>query len=155
MFHYSRQQIILHWVLVLLLVIQFLLGDSATEAFDHWLESGTKAPGFGANLHVILGIVILAIALWRLVLHVTQPKAPHGDGALDKLAVAVHWLLYVLLLATPVLGMLAWFGGSESMGDTHALAKSLLMILALLHVAGALYHHFILKDDVMQRMTGR
>lgn len=155
MFRYTRLQIILHWLLVLLLIVQFISGDSASEAFGRWLRAGDMQAPPGPNLHVILGILVSGIALWRLILHVTHPRPAHGDGVLDKLAIAVHWLLYALLLVVPALGAVAWFGGSEVMGDAHAAVKTLLMLLILLHIAGALYHRFIVKDDVMARMSLR
>lgn len=155
MFRYTRLQIILHWLLVLLLIVQFVSGDGASRVFGRWLDAGDRAAPLGPNLHVILGIGIAIIALWRLVLHVTNPRPAHDGGALDKLAVAVHWLLYALLLAVPALGALAWFGGSEAMGDAHAVLKTVLMLLVLLHIVGALYHRFILRDAVMARMSLR
>ena len=56
------------------------------------------------------------------------------------------------MLAVPAVGLFAWFGGSEEAGDLHSLAKPAFIILVALHVLGALYHQFILKDGLLLRM---
>jgi cytochrome b561 len=37
-------------------------------------------------------------------------------------------------------------------GDWHALAANAILILAGVHAAAALFHHFILRDGVLRRM---
>jgi cytochrome b561 len=44
---------------------------------------------------------------------------------------------------------------SETVGDLHALSANWIMILAGLHAAAALFHHYILRDDVLRRMSPR
>ncbi len=50
-------------------------------------------------------------------------------------------------LATPTLG------GGGLIGDLHSNGGNLLLILAGLHGLMALYHHFVLKDDTLRRMS--
>ncbi len=86
----------------------------------------------------------------------------------------VHWLLYLLLFALPVLGWInaSWRGFPVIMfglelpklvgtrvpgwgwtGDVHGiLANYGLLVLVGLHVAAALYHYFVRRDGVLQRM---
>ena len=52
----------------------------------------------------------------------------------------------------PATGALAWFGGVEAMAAVHGAGMLLILILLALHIAGALYHHFVLKTDVLRRM---
>jgi len=87
---------------------------------------------------------------------------------------AVHWLLYALLFVLPILGWInaSWRGfplimfglelpklvatrapGWGWSGDVHSvLANYLLLVLVGLHVAAALYHYFVRRDRVLQRM---
>ena len=91
-----------------------------------------------------------------------------------RIATITHDLLYVLLLVIPVLGWIAagYFGytvhlfglfalpaladgtmeWAHEMGDVHAVLTNVLIGVVGLHVLGALYHYFILRDRVMQRM---
>ena len=64
--------------------------------------------------------------------------------------IALHWIIAVLISAQVVLheGMHAAY--REDQGGAAATDAERLM--ADLHVAGALYHHFVLKTDVMRRI---
>ena len=48
--------------------------------------------------------------------------------------------------------MLAWFGGVAPAAQAHNVLKVVLLGLVALHVGAALYHHLILKHDVLRRM---
>lgn len=66
---------------------------------------------------------------------------------------AGHWALYVLMLALPITGLLAWFGGVTALADPHGeILKVLLWVMIVLHVAAALYHQFVLRDNLLNRM---
>ena len=88
---------------------------------------------------------------------------------------ATQVLFYAFLIAMPLVGWAAssaagrdilWFGlfewpllpiggGRETAGqlmDLHELAAKALYVLIFLHVAGALKHHFIDRDNVLHRM---
>ena len=56
------------------------------------------------------------------------------------------------MFAAPISGLLAWYGGVLSAADVHELFKPLIIILVVLHVAAALWHHFIRKDGLLNRM---
>ena len=91
-------------------------------------------------------------------------------------AKGVHLLLYVMLVAQPVLGLLtAWTDGKELLlpftqivvpplvsanealahrfEDLHELIGNAFYWVVGLHVAATLYHHFIRRDDTLRRMT--
>jgi cytochrome b561 len=40
----------------------------------------------------------------------------------------------------------------EAFEETHEILANLTIILILLHVGAALYHHYLLKDSVLRRM---
>lgn len=154
MFRYSKRQIILHWGVVGLLIAQYLLADAMSDAFRHWMREGQVGTGAGVAFHITLGVTVLALALWRIVLHLREPSPPR-EGLVERGAEAIHWLLYALLVAIPLAGLIAWFGSSEAAGEVHEVLTSALLWLAGLHVAAALYHQFWLRDGLLRRVDPR
>lgn len=128
--------------------------------------------------HKSLGVLLLGLVTARLLWHRFSPvpTAP-GNGIRARLAKAGHRLLYVLMVAMPVLGLLMsvaggrdvqvfnwftiagwdnkveWLGSAAHSG--HLLAAKLLIAVILLHVVAALYHRLVAKDGVWERMFGR
>lgn len=152
---YSFTQIRLHWIVAALVVFQLIFGEDMTDAWRTLQRGGEVSAGTMVWTHILAGIAVLALALWRLPLRLTRgvPEAPVGEGALMKLAGAAgHWGLYALMIAAPVSGLLAWYGGIASMGEIHEITKPLLIIVIALHVLAALFHQFVLKDGLVARM---
>ncbi len=153
---YSRAQISLHWAVGLLIVYQLIFGEDMSHVWRSFRDSGTATMTTGAWLHIILGVLVLLLALWRLALRMTRgaPSAPAGTGRGQKLAgEAAHWGLYALMLAMPITGLLVWYGGVTSLAGLHSeILKLLTIVLIALHVAAALFHQFVLKDNLLLRM---
>lgn len=72
---------------------------------------------------------------------------------MDRVTPYAHSLLYLLMLFVPAVGLVAWFGQVESFGELHVIAMNLMLALIGLHVAGALFHKFVLRDDTLERMS--
>ncbi|MFO1209390.1 MAG: cytochrome b/b6 domain-containing protein [Amaricoccus sp.] len=152
---FSLPQILLHWIVALLVLLQFLNDDAVGRALRALRRDGTP-PGFLASAHVYVGIAILALALWRLALRRTRgaPPPPADEPPLLRLAAAAtHALLYLLLLALPLSGLAAWYGGVRPAAGLHETLKPVLLGVVALHVAGALYQAFVLRSDVVARMV--
>jgi cytochrome b561 len=167
--HYGTPAKIFHWLIVALLLIQFPIG---------WLMPDIHAgpPGTAMTFHVSFGIVILAVIALRLVWRITHPVAPESSlPPWQRVSSeAVHWLLYLLVLATTISGWLfASFRGwsvslfylvplpmlasksasaVKTMDGWHQTAEWALLIVIGLHVAAALVHIFVYRDHIMQRM---
>lgn len=166
---YGTPAKVLHWLVVALLAVQFSLG---------WLMPDVHAgpPGRAMTLHISLGLTILALILLRLVWRITHPVAPESSlPPWQRVSSeAVHWLLYVLVLAATITGWLfASFGGwsvsyfnliplpmlagknpvaIHQIDGWHQIAEWALLIAIGVHVAAAFAHIFIYRDGVMQRM---
>jgi cytochrome b561 len=161
----------LHWLIVALLVVQF------TVAWFMPHIGGNTPVTTLISLHFTFGIVILAVATVRLVWRVTHGEPKPADGVppwQTASAHIVHWLLYLLLFVIPLLGWInaSWRGmpivmfglelprlvatraaGWGWTGDVHTLlAWYGMLTLVALHVLAALYHYFIRRDGVLQRM---
>ena len=161
----------LHWLIVLLVAVQFTLGFMAHNlpiSLER-LVLLTRHKAFGMT---ILMLMVLRL-LWRL--YSPPPPLPVGMGALQKrLAHMSHVLLYILLLTMPVVGWLtssasnltvSWFGlfpFPNLVGPDPDLAKSLkalhmamawvLLALITVHVSAAIWHQTARKDGVLLRM---
>ncbi len=161
----------LHWLIVALLIAQFVVAWTMPE-----IRRDTK-PETLINLHISVGVLILVVAVIRLAWRAAQGEPPPQDGLPPWQVLSarvVHWLLYALLFVLPVLGWInaSWRGfpvimfglelpklvatraaGWRWTGDVHSLlANYLLLALVALHVAAGLYHYFIRRDRVLQRM---
>lgn len=152
---YTRTQIRLHWIVVALIVLQYALHDTISDAWDAALDGAEV--GFDPLIaqHVLMGGLVAILAFWRLGLRLTHgaPPPPEREHpALKLLAHATHWAFYALMVLMPVSGAVAWFGGVEGAAQGHNAMKVVLLALIALHVAGALFHQFVLKTDVMARM---
>jgi cytochrome b561 len=161
----------LHWLIVLLIILQWVFMQRA-EALP--IGDG-KAQMF--ELHKSFGMSVLMLAIIRLVWRWANP-VPTLEGLARGwervLAKVSHFLLYVLIFSIPLSGWLmssargfsvSWFRQFtwpdlvardtdlyELMKDLHHLLFSALVVVALLHIAGALKHHLVDRNDVLKRM---
>lgn len=152
---YSATQIALHWIVFILIAAQFIGHEPIAEAWDVVKEGGTSAFDPLVMAHVLGGLAVLAFAVWRLALRTRRgaPPPPETAPALSRVTShAGHWSLYALMIAMPVSGAMAWFGGAEGAAEAHEVMKPLLLILVAVHVAAALWHQLWLKDGLMARM---
>jgi cytochrome b561 len=160
----------LHWTIFALLVVQYAVGLTMPH-----INNTTPYEGL-VLWHGLIGAAILFFVLirlsWRLVRPVPLEVAlPAWQAMLAKFT---HWMLYALLIVITVLG---WAGMSfrgwavtlfgivplpalaakgtpwaHTAGDVHITLVYVLLGFIALHVAGALYHHFVLRDRTLQRM---
>lgn len=149
---YSRVQIRLHWVVAGLVILQLIFGENVGEDFDAMLDSGVASYSVQSVAHIAAGVLIGLLVLWRLALRFTRGVPDEGTGLAGLAARGAHWAFYAILLVAPVVGLVAWFGGSETAGDLHGWVKPVLIVLIGLHVLAALWHQFVLKDGVLLRM---
>lgn len=127
-------------------------------------------------LHESFGVTVLALMLLRTVRRWRGRPQPYPglEPWERRLSTGVHHALYALLLVTPVLGWLAlsayglgpsFFGVAELprllakneplskiLFPIHEASALLIAALATLHVAGALRHALVLRDDLIWRM---
>jgi cytochrome b561 len=170
---YSLLALWFHWLTFLLVAILAPAGIVMADRAAHniWgsltnnLYSTHKLIGFA-----LLWMVVLRLA-YRLLSGAPQPE-PKPPSWQVHISRTTHWMLYALLLIIPLLG---WLGVSmypalEIFGlfslpaiaqksdlanqvfSLHKAAAWVLIALLALHISAALFHHFIRKDGVLQRM---
>lgn len=161
-----------HWLLFLMLSFSIIAGNFLTT-----MPKGPEklqAAGMHKSFGVVLLLLILARLAWRLVN--TTPKEPAGTPAVQCLmARAMHWVLYALMFAQPLSGILmsqaagypvSFFGLFELpvlldkdpslarfFRGAHGIVWILLLSAVVGHVGAALHHHFIRKDGVLKQMS--
>ncbi|HVK91681.1 MAG TPA: cytochrome b/b6 domain-containing protein [Mycoplana sp.] len=168
----------LHWLIALLILgligLGFVMRRTAIDpALQFSLYQWHKSIGL-----VVLGLAVLRGLIWFVARH---PAPVPSLGPIERRAsLATHLALALLCLVVPVAG---WaiasttplniptfffdlvvipplpLGRSEAGEDfwslVHAGTAYLLLALAALHAAAALYHHFVRDDEVLLRMLGR
>ncbi|NLS16506.1 cytochrome b [Rhizobium sp. P40RR-XXII] len=156
---YSIPQRILHWLMALLIFFNLLFPDGM-NAWRHLVRNGqtpSSADIASANIHAYAGIAVLLLAIVRLAVRFSSnvPATPDDQPAfLHYLAQLTHVLLYVLIFAMPLSGMAAYYLGIDTAAFVHGgPIKSLLWIVVVLHILGALLQHFYFRSDVLRRMT--
>jgi cytochrome b561 len=151
---YTWPQIALHWVIAVLVVVDLLSGESMDEAMEG-SEEGGAAPLFDqvfADIHYWTGTAILALTVLRLGLRaVSGAPSRLRQGWSEAAAALTHFAFYVLLIAMPVTGLLAFYV-SDDFDDIHELGEPALIVLIALHTFAALVHHFWLRDETLKRM---
>lgn len=158
-----------HWVIFLLLLFMIIYG---------FLLPSIPKPyqAFAYNLHKQTGLTILLLMILRLFWSLANPKpklpqnTPNWQAVLERV---VHWLLYIVIIAMPLAG---WIGSSavgkgphffgvalnlpipankqlsEICFQIHNTVAIIIIVLVSVHVLAALYHYFIKRDQVLQRM---
>ncbi len=160
----------LHWMIALLIVTNYILGITLDDTGFRFI-----------TIHKQLGLTILFLVVLRILWRVCS-RYPNMAGELslfEKFAAkSGHMVLYVLMLAIPVFGILMveakgyplQFCGLFNIPvlvspQTHSVSHQLklvheylahtIIIFAAFHALFALYHHFISKDSVLLRMLPR
>ena len=167
---YGGVAILLHWLLALMIVgafgVGFYMADLPVSPSRLKLYS----------YHKWAGITILALSALRLLWRLTHrpPADPPMPAWQARAAHATHGLLYALFFIVPLVGWayssaagfpIVWFGVlplpdfvpvdkalAEAIKPWHQRSAMLLAALVLLHVAGALKHHWIDRDGLLRRM---
>ena len=164
----------LHWGIALLMVLAYVFVEGREN-----FERGTAERAAMLQAHFWVGVAILALMVPRLLLAFSRrplPVTPPLPAWQHLPALAMHLLLFAMLLAQPVLGLLtAWADGktlllpftavavptllapdpdlAHALEDLHEWIGTAFYWVVGLHVAAALYHHFIRRDDTLRRMT--
>lgn len=154
---YSSLQIGLHWAVVVLVAFQYVAHSGIEAAWNALRRDEVPSADTAAltYLHIAAGILVLLLALTRIGLRLTRgaPPPPADEPRLlQLLSEVVHVAIYALLLVLPLSGLVAWFLEVPAAGVIHVLLQNALLAAIALHVAGALFQHFIRRTDVLMRM---
>ncbi|MEK0246830.1 cytochrome b/b6 domain-containing protein [Raoultella sp. BAC10a-01-01] len=155
---------VLIMTLFLMQYVRRLFGDDMHAIVREW--------------HKTIGLILLILVIIRLAIRLrTALPAAFDDGAYFRIffASAVHFFLWALMIVVPMTGVFFLLArgrgvslfnvwtisplteGSAVQGELvlelHRFAAWGLVILALVHILAAIYHHFILHDTLLSRMS--
>ena len=165
---YGGVAIAFHWLSAVLILLMIFVGMNLDDVED---------PGTRLTLlrtHVATGLVVLALTLLRLLWRLADrtPGPPAGMSGFEwRAARTAHVVLYVLLVAILASGvttvvvsgavdaLLGAPGAALPRDFSEIAAREVHGTLAwsftgllLVHIAAALYHHWIRRDDALRRM---
>ena len=189
---YTKTAKVLHWLIAIGIFGMFALGWFMSElpkespkqmAYDlfnlgiyTWNLTEEISPRtFYFNLHKSIGVTIFALILIRILWRIThRPPALLASYKAweSKLASGAHHLLYLLMVALPLSGIIMaiyskygikWFGIELIKGldnkdmrelfyEAHEIIGLIILLVIIVHIIGALKHKFIDKDDTLKRM---
>lgn len=160
-----------HWLFAAIIFAQFALGKIAEEMS----VSPQKLELF--VWHKSIGVTVLLLAFLRLAWRLTDapPRLATARARWEHLAAKTsHSLLYMLMIAVPLSGwwisdtsripfkafwlvpvpdfLAADKAASQAAESVHGFLTAALLALIVVHVAAALRHHFILRNDTLRRM---
>jgi len=167
---YPAVSIALHWAVAALIAVGLPLG-----LYMHELRlSPLKLQLY--SYHKWIGVTVFALVVLRLIWRLVQPPPPAlpGPAWQTRAAKLAHAALYVLMLATPLVG---WVHSSatgvptvylgvwqlpdlvaaskplaRSLREVHEALSNALVAVVALHAAAALKHHWIDRDETLARM---
>ena len=172
---YSATARFLHWLTVLFFLIMVATGLVMVYRGKD-LNIWDQLTNTLYTTHKTLGLLVLALIVVRLGYRLAN-GAPADEPSLNGLrrfvAHVTHWTIYGLLICLPLLGWigismfpaLGTFGGfkipaltspdpatSKQVLWLHGLLAYLLIGLVVMHIAAALHHHAVRRDNVLRRM---
>ncbi len=166
-----------HWVMALMMVILWTVGVLLA---NHIIPQESRGEVMGT--HKSIGILILCIAILRVLWRILNKRSPSGEKfpLFSRILYTINtYLFYGLMFIFPLSGIamtlasgrsLAIFGTtiisslpkdllSPMVGkyahQTHEICGYLFIVALFLHIAGAVFHTFFLKDNLLGRMWGK
>ncbi|GAC1630989.1 MAG: cytochrome b [Nevskia sp.] len=168
--HFNRPARLLHWLMSAMILTMLFVGIGM-------VTSVTQRPWL-VDLHRPVGIAILLLVILRLINRLRSPPPPLPADLPKPQAIAAqlsHALLYALMFAMPLIGWsmlsaggypIVMFGSVHLpaivahdpalyavLRSAHTWLAFLLFGTVLLHLAAALFHAWVRRDEVFQSMT--
>lgn len=158
----------LHWIIAVLVILQLSVGLLALSEMPN--DDGKLIPLLG---HVSVGLAIGVLMVLRIIARFTTRKPPPaaaGNAVFNGMRRLTHFLFYVVVLSMISTGIglalgadlfpILYGAGGTLPADFHAfpphegheIFARVLLVLIFLHVIGALYHQYVLKDRLLARM---
>jgi cytochrome b561 len=151
---YSLAQIGLHWLVALMVPVQYLTGGSI-ERTHHAVHMG-MAPAYWDvvqhQLHNYAGMAIGLLMGARLVLRILQPPEIGAPGTWSgRAATALHHAFYAAIIGQACMGLVAsyvWF----AIAPYHVVGSRIILAMVALHLAAAIWHTLVVRDDTVDRI---
>jgi cytochrome b561 len=166
---YSPMMKFLHWLIALAVIMMLIVGFFLEDIPEQY---------HAYTIHKSTGITLLFLVIFRfIIIHASgRPPLPDSVKLWEKaLSRFVQYSFYILLILMPLSGWImsvaagyipSYFGLfnlplpgigldkplGDFMSESHTIIAWILIVFVALHIAGALKHHFINKDNVLKQM---
>lgn len=169
---YSKRMVMIHWLTLALLVVAWYLGNTLVDERNE--KSATLA---GYLVHALVGGAVLVATAMRMIYRsVDRMPQPVSNSLMDMMAKGIHHWLYLLLVLLPTTGFMTlltsgagealvtvdakllpekYTGPSAISLASHDILMTVLMVVVAIHILGVIWHQFIMKDGLMNRMSLR
>jgi cytochrome b561 len=155
--HFGLVAKTLHWLTLILLIAAFTLAISMVN-----MPLSPRKLEF-YSWHKWVGVTIFLVVLLRLAWRLANPVPPQPAASLYTILIVMPitgWIMSSALnLPVVYLGLIhipSPFGVDRALGETmkvvHLSLAVALLVLVAIHALAALYHHLVLRDDVLRRM---
>jgi len=159
-----------HWITFIILILQIPFGFYLVglEFSDRRIDL--------ENIHIIIGITVFYITLFRLIWKFFNPSATDGNSFFKGqifIAKVNHFLLYLSILTITISGILKKLYMGERLNflffeygfnqdnflladtfyEVHIYANYLLIALVTLHIFAVIIHHVVFKDKILNKIT--
>lgn len=160
---YHPALVALHW-----LIAALIFAEGAIVVSPHFFPN--LAPWHTRmQIHMILGVLVLAAVIVRIVVRLATPKPPAastGNPFFDFIGKVTHASLYLVVIAlTATAALSAYQSGMLNImfglppshhgafaGRLHVALFLLLGLVIGLHIAAAFFHQLVLRDKLLARM---
>jgi cytochrome b561 len=169
---FAPSQILFHWTIFILIVLTY-----AAMELKGFVPKGSNARDWMKVAHYTMGFSVMILMIIRIVLKVTHkdpdivPNPPRWQTIISK---SVHGILYLMFISLPLLGVLSLYYGNiewsffsypmpvageenivmqHDLKEIHELIANTGYFIVGLHAAAALFHHYIMRDNTLTRMT--
>ncbi|MGO4116367.1 cytochrome b [Rhizobium ruizarguesonis] len=151
---YSLAQIGLHWLVALMVPVQYLTGGSIGR-IHHAVHMGMTPSPWDVVQHQLHNYAGMAIGLLmgvRLVLRVLHPPETGSPGTwTGRAAATLHHAFYAAIIGQACMGFVAsyfWFG----IAPYHVVGSRIILAMVALHLAAAIWHTLVVRDETVDRM---
>jgi len=165
---YHPALVALHWLMAVFILMMLAVGRLMFPTLTDAAQEASMA-----RTHMVIGLVLLVLIAARFLVRMRTPKpapATTGNALLDKVGVATHYLLYILILVMALSGVGTMLtagltpllsGANITVPEhllgyppyaVHGLTGWLMIVLLALHIGAAFFHQFVKRDNLFARM---
>ena len=154
---YHPAQVILHWLIAGLIILQYATGGSIQRTHDAVMNGGQPDPT-DMLLHAVhnrSGMLILLLMLIRLMLRVLigVPEPMDEEAWRKRAAGMLHRGFYVVLILQATAGITASYV-YWPVSFIHVIGAKLLLGMIAVHALAACWHQLVRQDHTLARMLG-
>lgn len=170
--HYGALARSLHWGMALIIILSI-----AAVELHEFFPKGSDPRKALMFIHFQIGMIVFLLVWLRIYVMATDkapPITPDPPLWQHLAAKSIHLAFYAAMIVLPIIGILTLQSGdkalsllgiiplptftgvdkelSKALNEVHETIGELVIFMIVAHVAAAVWHHHIKKDDTLLRM---